>query len=511
MDSASQPSLRFRVSPSSVGPAINLAAHVWGQMYACVPGNLLPITAVIVRLKIEAIRQVRHVKIAVDAEHFGSAAALFKQAWNFLKNQRDTSKTKTVTSAEVFFKLRTWLEAQEHKGTPIITLDVDGIPHRNLVFSFVDRSGIPRQASTEADHVALFEFLIGQRTADDLAIGTNGPPSNPSSFKFGIAATGTTIVQAFPDGLMPEFVTCSLIEDPFAVPQSIELLVDRAHAVLQSDAPGIQEVNDRRFLAPRQFAVRIVEAEFEDKRVAITFADSSYRYYAAFAFAELLALYSSEFVPLAAFVKDTPHPRKPAPATCSMGVRVLLETTDRRLVVAHRSDQVKLNPNVWSASANEGIRRSLLKPGRDCADLLTVAVYQALSNELRIDAHECESPVLLSIYRNAFNQWGAGFTIKTSLESSAVISRQKKADEAFEHGKMAVLPLSLEHCGQAMRNLGERWYGGALETICQYFALRELQSGRYFSPDDIGTILSRGAGGSIKPIDQANAALLPTK
>jgi hypothetical protein len=243
-------------------------------------------------------------------------------------------------------------------------------------------------------------------------------------------------------------------------------------------------------------------------RLTFSLADSAYRYYAAFGFAELLASKHDEFLPLLEFARAVPDLRQPAPATCSMGVRVLVETADQKLVVAYRSDQVKMNPEVWSVSANEGVRRSLLKEGRDCSNLLTLAVYQALSHELRIAETECQQPVLLSIYRNQFNQWGASFAISTDLDSTEVMARQSSAPHRFEHRQLAAIPLEPEACGRAMLSLGERWYGGALESICQFLAWRELASRRFWSPEEVGAILSKSAGGVIKPVDQANATVL---
>lgn len=48
-----------------------------------------------------------------------------------------------------------------------------------------------------------------------------------------------------------------------------------------------------------------------------------------------------------------------------------------------------------------------------------------------------------------------------------------------------------------MRALGERWYGGALETLCQALAWRELTAGHYVSPEDVGAALNRAAGDGI--------------
>jgi hypothetical protein len=262
-------------------------------------------------------------------------------------------------------------------------------------------------------------------------------------------------------------------------------------------------------LAPVRLKMRMIDLDSVEMQIAFSLSNSSYRHYAAFAFAELLATFSDEFVPLMQFTRETPDPSQPAPATCSIGVRVLLETADHQLVVAHRSDEVKLNPDVWSVSANEGVRRSLLRTGKDCKDLLTLAVSRAVFNELKIEEHECQRPILLSIYRNAFNQWGAGFAMKTDLEFADVVSRRPAARHNFEHRRLAPLPTSIDDCGRAMRKLGERWYGGALETLCQFFAWRYIDDPRYLTPEKVAAALDAASGGVIMPVDQANPALIP--
>jgi len=141
--------------------------------------------------------------------------------------------------------------------------------------------------------------------------------------------------------------------------------------------------------------------------------------------------------------------------------------------------------------------------------LLRLAVAKALMNELRVDASECSQPMLLSIYRNSFNQWGACFCVTTQLSAAAVASRQDAAHHSYEHRRIATLPLDMRSCGRAMLELGERWYGGALESICQFLAWRELASGNYLTPAGVGEALSCAANGLIQPVDEVNRALLP--
>jgi hypothetical protein len=510
MENSSRMSLTIVVVPTAVDTGVSVTVHNPKGTSGPVQGrsNLLPLVAAIVRLKVEAIRQPRLATVRIDEHQFGASPAIFHSAWNFLKNV--TKGDPDVQAGNLLCPLGAWLTPKQHEHSPFIELNLEGLPYGNLSFSVAGRDAIQHECLTDSELMILFEFLTNRRTTQELfAVWADKVP-NPV-FEFGNKSTGTVVIQRFADGLPPEFVTCSLTQDAFVVPKDIESLIERAHQVLRHDVPQIFAMKDQPMLAPSQLKLSMTDLDSGQMHVGIWFSDSSYWHYAAFAFAELLAGYSNEFGRLLEFARDTPNRIQPAPATCSMGVRVLVETSDDRLLVAHRSDQVKLNPNVWSVSANEGIRRSLLKRGLGCEDLLTLGVNAALSHELKVFERECLHVSLLSIYRNKFNQWGAGFTVKTSLTSEEVMARQVSASHAFEHRKFAALPLDVESCGKAMGELGERWYGGALETLCQFFAWRDLEAGKYVNPAEIGVILQETAGGVIQPIDEANRTLLPSR
>jgi hypothetical protein len=503
------PSLQFQIAPNDLRAVTGVSVHVPDRGAETVSGtsNLLPFAAVMLRIRIEALRQSHAQLIAVRETHFESSPKIFNKGWHFLHNAMRPDPE--IEAGKVLQLLSGSLKARREHRLKIVTLDLLSFPATNLSFEIVDRSGNHHIPRSEAELLKLFEFLTGRLAGANLVAGISPELPRVQVFNFGNKPTGTAVVQSFPDGLPPEYVTCELTNVDYTVPEEIDALIDRAHAVLRTDVSSIRKVADHAMLAPTRLDLSIGELDGSFPQIVLTLANSTYRHYAAFAFAEFLANYDAEFQPLLDFTRHVPDSFQPSPATCSIGVRVLVETSDNTIIVAYRSDQVKLNPDVWSVSANEGVRRRLLKGGQTGSDLLTLAVYQAIQNELRIQVDQCHPPVLLSIYRNSYNQWGAGFAVKTELSSADVIARQKKAVHNFEYRKLAALPLDLTACGETMRNLGERWYGGALETICQFFSWRFLE--RFLDAIDIGAALSLAAGDAIIPIDQPNPAMLPSK
>lgn len=507
-------SLHFRVVPTNAGPTATLNVDVPGRMSGPVPASrgLLPFAAVMLRYKIEAMRSPTAAKVSIDEGHFPGHTDVFHAAWHYVKNV--TRDDTPVKAGLLLRELRDGVVARELRGRKVVEVDARALSSRQqyLSYSLIGRGGVPREPATEDDLIQLFDALLGRRPVEEVLLGgsNGGTGARVTTFRFGIQSTGTRVVRKFREGLSPDSLVCSLTGEPYGVPDEIEALVDRAHAVLRQDPPGARTVAHQPMLAPRRVDCSIVDYDSGREQVAIAFADaSSYRYYAAFAFAEMLADHDDQFEPLWHFARSTPDPFQPAPASCSMGVRVLLETSDEKLIVAYRSGEVKLNPHVWSVSANEGLRRSLLTPGRGCEDLLRLAVSRAVTNELRLREDECHQAMLMSVYRNEFNQWGAGLWVRAGLSADEVIRRQPAAKHAFEHGRLAALPTDLDGCGRAMRLLGERWYGGALETICQVLAWRELASGHYVEAEEVGAALSRAAGGAIRPVDEPNPAMMP--
>lgn len=507
------PSLAFRITPGSSRPHVNLAIHIPDQGTVSVDGasNLLPLAAVLAWFKVEAMRHPEATLIDVDETPYGAHTELFDKAHNFIGNAIRSDSL--VLAGERLDLLRHWLKArQDKRRSPkfYVQINASRLIPGNVWFGVITRSGASSDCYTEGNHVALFNYLIGATDAAGLTFVEERRESVPV-FRFGTQSTGTYVIHQFPGGLHPHYVRCRLTGQVYSAPADIEQLIARAHDTFIRDAPGIVAVKDQAMLAPRRVAAEMVDLDSGDVTLDFDLSDSSYRYYAAFAFARRLARRDEAFAPLLHYVESTPDPYQPAPATCSMGVRVLVETSDAKLLVAYRSHQVKLNPNVWSVSANEGIRRNLLDGDGNVADLLRIAVKRALLNELRVEAKDCDEPLLLSIYRNTYNQWGAGFCICTSLTADQIIARQAAASHRFEHGRLATLPTDVTSCGRAMRDLGTRWYGGALETICQFLAWRELAEDRVASIEEIGRRLSHASGHTIEPVDETNPALLPPR
>jgi hypothetical protein len=470
-----------------------------------------------VRYRLELKKNPLAHRICIGSEHFGlDRKDCFNAAHNFVGNVfRATPVLKAGDQLSAFVGIKA-----VRLGQKVIRFDVEHWSEEAIKFQICrNDDGYHHLDSRASQNVlaALFEFLVGRTGTEEflavLSSESSGTRPLPRGFMFGQHSTGTVVVYSPPDGLRREQVRCSFDGDKLRLPDAIESLVDRANQVLRSDAPGIWAVPDQPMLAPRHVAVTMIDPDVGDSQLQIGLSNSSYRYYAAFAFAELLAQYQpSVFAPLLAFARDVPDPTQPSPASCSMGVRVLLETTDAQFIVAHRSRNVKLNPDVWSVSANEGVRGSLLHvPGVDPQALLHLAAEKAVRNELRVSAEEHDEPLLLSIYRNHYNQWGAGFWMRTALSAAEVLARQPKSIHHWEHTTVQPVPVDIEGCGRAMGQLGVRWYGGALETICTVLSWRFMKSKKYLPPQDVATVLNRAAGGLIVPADEANNALLPIK
>lgn len=521
MEEQNQPSIRFRIVPTDRRADIRVNVHHVHGMSGPVENraDLTPFAAALARYRIEAFRNPSLALVTIDEAQFGSdGRQLFQSAWNFLQNAMcadpkvKIGKHLALVGGLSAKKSRKGSGHGEHKW---IEVETTLLPERNVTFGIISRTDVPYEIRSEAQFVCLFDFLTGRCGGAELMnfLTSNAPvgPAPLDAFIFGRRSTRTTVVHRFTEGLTGHWVECTLANEPFTVPPHVEALIDRAYTVIKDNDPTVRKVPDSKMLGPRYVEVSMVDLDSGDVRVAVTLAPSSYRYYAAFAFAELLAEYDKEFEPLFEFTRATPIPSQPGPATCSIGVRVLLECSDRRFIVSHRSSQVKLNPDVWSVSANEGVRTSLLEKGLSCSDVLFAAARRAALSELRVQPAECQDPILLSMYRNEFNQWGAGFYVRTDLASSDVIRRQPAAIHGFEHKTISTIPVNIDDCGRAMRELGVRWYGGALETICTALAWRETGGAQFTSATEVAAALSRGAGDGIVPIDEPNPVLIPKR
>lgn len=514
MQNAERPSLAFRIALTNRGADMDLVVHVPAasgegeETFPVKPGPyLLPFAALLLRYRITAQSDHRLSKVILSADDLAPDRDQFETARNFLKNWKRSHPR--VEAGKSMTAIRGLLP-KTINSKEVVEFDPLLLPGANIDFRLVVPGGMYYELKTHSELTRLLEFICGHCKAAALSATCVPAVRADGAFTFGGHSTGTFVAHRFPAGLTEELVRCELQFDPFAVPAELEPVVTAAASLLSREVPGMRQISDQLLLAPR--AVRLYMEDLDDARTYLTmeFAQSSYRYYAAFAFSKLLAEYDRAFAPLADFVHTRSMSRTPQPGSCSTGVRVLLETADRRLLVAHRSAEVKMNPDVWSTSANEGLRRSLFDARCSDEPVMATAAYRAVHNELHVPPRDCTSICLLSLYHNAYAQWGATFWATTALSSGEVIRRQHAAGHAFEHRRMASLPIKLEECGQAMRELGPRWYGGALESLCTVLSARERLNNRFIEPEEVGRLLSESAGEGIVPVDEPNCALLPT-
>jgi len=436
----------------------------------------------------------------------------FEQAWSLVKNQLNRKRDKGKP-AELQDHIE-GIKQHANRESPLsIEINPMHLPPGNVTFSFVNGiTGESKQLTHCRDLQIVLDGLTGRNlpAVRGLSSGAGAAQAGQCEpFRFGKHATRTFVAHYFDDGLSLEYVECHKANEDFEIPAELTPLVwEVQQLVSASNDAGHVMVN-----APVFAPVKVnVERNFGDdgsfQKVVIWLANSHYNFYTAAAFADTLAARDPRFQPLQRFVNQMTDSRIPSPASCSLGTRIMLETADQSLVVAYRSRDCKMNPDVWSTSANEGVRPSVLKGGSSFSNLLDAAARAALFNELRIDSGCIDYLVLLSLHQNAFAQWGATIYARTSLRFNEVVQRQNKAHHRFEHTQVKALPVQIEACGKAMVDLGTRWYGGALEAICSTLAFRELGSRIHMTPEDVGGYLADAAGHRIIPIDEVNENFL---
>lgn len=308
----------------------------------------------------------------------------------------------------------------------------------------------------------------------------------------------------YTDNVSPEDVKLLLRHKQVKLPREQQKLIEEAYRTSLyphgARIPGgVHQYSDQDCLAPRVIK-RMTDME-DHERYEIEFATSSYRPYLALAAARELAARNPRFKPLADFANAPPDQLlQPSRAAVSMGVRVLVATVDQQLLVSFRHpDKVKMNPNCWSVSANEGLRLEPYQQHlRETGNPPTIQFFaeQAMKQELGFTPQEADAAHgfhsrVLSIYVNTYSQWGIGVMIQFTALGVADLQklleeRRPLRNHRFEHTKFTFLPgNSIENfaTGLAYRhqrepeNLWDRWYGGALETICAYF--RWLRLGDY--------------------------------
>lgn len=436
----------------------------------------------------------------------------FEQAWSLVKNQLNKKREKGHPA-----ELQDHIEGitqHAYKGSPLsISIAPMRLPGGNVTFSLINVSTGETTHLTQCRQMQIVLDALTGRSGPAVR-GLTGdseaaPARQQEPFRFGNQATRTFVAHYFDDGLAMEYVECHKDKRDFEIPAELMPLVcEVLKLVSGSNNAGHVMVNAPVFALVDVDVVTNFGDDGSFQKVMIWLANSHYDFYTAAAFADTLAERDPKFQPLQRFVNQMKDSRIPSPASCSLGTRIMLETADQRLVVTYRSRDCKMNPDVWSTSANEGVRPSVLKGSTPFSNLIDAAAREALFNELRIDSGSIDYLALLSLHQNAFAQWGATIYAKTSLRFNEVVQRQSKAHHRFEHTAVKSLPVHLEECGKAMADIGTRWYGGALEAICSTLAFRELAKRIHVTPEEVGQILSDAASHRIIPVDEVNENFL---
>lgn len=441
-----------------------------------------------------------------DASFEGS----FDSVWRLVKNQLNQSRTKG-TARPLQDDIH-GIEQHSFRGQPVsISIDPMQLPAGNVTFSLATGlDGTTRELTQRRDLQTALDALSGRNLCALSDVGAAvSLPGRQEPFRFGSEPTRTYVAHDFPDGLALEYVECHRVNEDFEIPSELKPLVWQASELIATSASAGHTMTNAPVFAPVK--VEVVSNFGEDsnfQKVMIWLANSHYELYSVAAFADTLAARDARFQPLQRFVNKVTDYRLPSPASCSLGTRIMLETADKYLVVSYRSQDCKMNADVWSVSANEGVRPSVLKAGGSFSNLLDLAARAALYNEMRIDSGRIEYLVLLSLHQNAFAQWGATLYAKSSLNLSDVLQRQRRADHRFEHSQVAGISVNLDECGKDMAKLGRRWYGGALEAICSTLAFRELAKRNHVTPEEVGRILVDNGGRGIQAIDEVNERFL---
>lgn len=436
----------------------------------------------------------------------------FKPVWSLVKNQLNKRREKGEP-AELQDHIEGITQHAYRDDPHSIEIDPKKLPEGNVTFSYaISRTGESKSITRPADLQIVLDALSGRNLPAVSGLNGGSPGAGAGHcqpFRFGKLATRTYVAHYFDDGLSLEYVECHKANVDFEIPSELMPLIWEVQQLVCSSAGAGQVMVNSPVFAP----VKVnVERNFGDdgsfQKVVIWLAESHYNFYTAAAFADTLAARDPRFQPLQRFVNQMTDSRIPSPASCSLGTRIMVETADQQLVVAYRSGDCKVNPDVWSTSANEGVRPAALKGGATFSNLLDAAARAALFNELRIDSGCIDYLVLLSLHQNAFAQWGATVYARTSLRFSDVVQRQSKAHHRFEHAQIKALPVQIDACGRMMADLGTRWYGGALEAICSTLAFRELAKCNHVTPERVGEYLAEAGGHRIIPIDEVNESFL---
>ncbi len=513
MRNDSKPSVRFLVSSINGKVSVDcFNVAIPGKVQGDVKLGPAWETLLIVLLKylIDQHIELRLSPVRYSSSSFGpSAIPFFDQCWNLVKNQLRRETTLADYQEQRHYRALRGIKACGDQNREI-EIDPRELPPGNVAIAFAD----PRRASAielwqTAQWQVLLDGMLGRCPLNANALSRDLVEDiSFRPFMFGSRATRTLVAQNFPNGVMEDAIECVLLPDHYAVPVDLAPLVQDAVRVVQNAAPLGQQAVDGSLYAPIRVE-RVEDYDGQDfEQLRIWLAQSHYTFYTAMAFAEALAARDDHFAPLLKFAQQVENPQVPSPASCSIGTRIILKTSDEQLVVCFRSRSVKMNPDMWSASANEGVRRDANTATGTFSRILPDAARRALTNELRLEPQDVANLVLLSLHQNVYSQWGASFVAATPLTFSEVARRQPMSLHRNEHRRIAAVPTDPELCGQTMAGLGIRWYGGALESICSALSWLEAARGNFLESEQMATVVAKAGGGMIVPCDEINEVYL---
>jgi hypothetical protein len=126
---------------------------------------------------------------------------------------------------------------------------------------------------------------------------------------------------------------------------------------------------------------------------------------------------------------------------CSFAVNIAVVTADDMLVVSQRSGRVRMAPNVWNSSVNEGMSRHIDSSGRSAPDLYAVA-RRGMREELSIEPLEYSLELLAFVLDVEKRHWSAHFYAKlkelTREDLQARMSRG--VADRWEHQNIDYVP-----------------------------------------------------------------------
>ncbi|TXR96657.1 hypothetical protein EAO73_33505 [Streptomyces sp. col6] len=133
--------------------------------------------------------------------------------------------------------------------------------------------------------------------------------------------------------------------------------------------------------------------------------------------------------------------RAPAFLQCSFGVNVAVVTADDSLLVTRRSGRVRMAPDLWNSSVNEGLARHIDSEGGNTPDLFAVA-RRGMREELSVEPEDYTLELLAFVLDVGRRQWGVHFCARlrdlTGADLRARMSRG--VADRWEAGRIDYVP-----------------------------------------------------------------------